>query len=217
MVATASCADKRAHILARRCSSNLKQIAYACRLYSADWDEAFPPDMDTLVREGYLKDVGVFICRERSTSRGLKRSGGPASGGIPAQMQSYCYVSGLKATAPPHYVLAFDEEWNYEGEGINVLYVGGNVEWFADIAGFHADLKKQESDLTAQGRAMKVMRPSWSRYPDPPAGVEAPLRGVAPSTALKVLGVLGAVALVAFIALVIRSFAREDTSGGQGR
>jgi len=80
----------------------------------------------------------------------------------------YVYVSGLRADDPPGYVLAFDDEWNHDGAGVHVLFVSSNGEWTHDIKALHEQLAKQEKELAAKGRKMKLLRPAWSSWPDPP-------------------------------------------------
>jgi hypothetical protein len=148
-----------------RCASNLKRIVYACHLYSTDNSEKLPQDLGSLFPR-YIRDSTVYIC---PAVRGrLRAYEGPEAGRIPDRHISYCYVSGLKATDRPDYVLAFDEEWNHDGRGIYVLRVGGSVEWVADIKRLHEELRRQADELRAKGRGMQLLRPSWSRHPGRP-------------------------------------------------
>jgi prepilin-type processing-associated H-X9-DG protein len=46
-----------------QCSGNLKEIGLALRMYSAENDEHFPPDLWTLVEQEYLPNRGkLFYC-----------------------------------------------------------------------------------------------------------------------------------------------------------
>jgi competence protein ComGC len=148
------------------CASNLKQIGYGVHLYSSDNDERFPENLPVLNREDYLKDHKVYICvsARRKPVRYSRRRGDP----LTEDHMSYCYVSGVQPTDPPEYVVAFDEEWNHEGDGLNVLFTGGNVQWQRDIGEFHEKLRMQLAELKAAGRRVQVLRPSWSRYPELP-------------------------------------------------
>jgi len=148
------------------CTSNIKQILYACALYSGDNAKAFPPDLGALV-PAYVSDVKLFIC---------PRSGAPVKLGIAGPITdknlTYCYVSGLTATDPPHYVLIFDEEWNHKKQDANVAFVGGEVTRWRRMAALHDQLAKQEAELAAKGRTIEIIRPSWSTWPDRPPWVE---------------------------------------------
>jgi len=185
-----------------KCTGNLKQIAYACLLYSGDNAEAFPPDLGALVGE-YVTHGDIFLC----PSSGRHRAGAcPPGGPLDDANLSYCYVSGLKASDADDFILAFDEEWNHDREGLVVAYVGGRVGWANDIETFHAKLDKQQAALEAEGRSMKIVRPSWSRWPEPPP--ELPSRmGWSWQLWLIVAGVALLVLLVAIV--VVRCVVRE--------
>jgi len=178
------------------CTSILKQIVYACDLYAKDNAGAFPPDFAYLFGD-YISDSQLFVCPTvASEGHAPKRGGGRF---VPENV-CYCYVSGLRASDDKEYVLAFDEEWNHRGEGIIVAHVGGQVSWTCDIDAFHARLDEQRAALAAEGRTMKVIRPTWSRWPERPAYLvrpwherPGPLAGIA-ALALVILG--GAVALI---------------------
>jgi len=123
------------------CTSNIKQILYASHLYSGDHGSAFPPDLGALVGE-YITDGGLFICASSGRSSGGEY---PWRGPLDDANLSYCYVSGLKATDDGDLILAFDEEWNHDREGLVVAYVGGRVGWASDIESFHAKLEEQRA------------------------------------------------------------------------
>ncbi len=144
-----------------RCASNLKQIAYALHLYSADHDEAFPESLPVLYEEDYLVDHKVFICPRARDEVVPFTPADPFT----EDNVSYCYASGVHATDPPDHVVAFEEEWNHDQDGVNVLFVFGNVDWRTDLTWLHDQLEKQKRAMTAQGRTMRVLRPGWS---DPP-------------------------------------------------
>ena len=178
------------------CTSNLKQIWYACSLYAKDNAGAYPPDLAYLFGD-YISDSQLFVCPTVAAEGHARKRG---YGRFVPEAVCYCYVSGLKATDDKEYALAFDEEWNHGGEGIIVARVGGQVSWERDIEGFHEELDKQRASLAAEGRSMKVIRPTWSRWPERPAYPvrpwherPGPLAGIA-AFALGILG--GAVVLI---------------------
>jgi len=123
----------------------------------------------------------------------------------------YVYVSGLRADDPPGYVLAFDDEWNHDGAGVNVCFIDGRrVKRMLDIGEVHELLAKQEKELAAKGRKMKMLRPAWSSWPDPPPGGH-PLWGPRPWHKRRggravLVGVI--VALVVALPLIIRTVRR---------
>lgn len=117
-----------------KCASNLKQIGFALHLFSADNDERFPESMDQL-RPNYIRDDRVFAC--------------PSGGG------GYVYVSGLSAASEPGCIVAFDAEGNHKGDGRNVLFVGGNVEWMTEER-FQEALAKTRDLARAAGREIRL-------------------------------------------------------------
>jgi len=178
------------------CMSNLKQIVYACDLYAKDNGGVFPPDLAALHGD-YIRYPALYVCPTVVQEGGVSR---PRSDSFLPDAVCYCYVSGLRASDDKEYVLAFDEEWNHRHEGIIVARVGGQVSWERDIEGSHARLDKQRAALAAEGRTMKVIRPTWSRWPDRPAYPvrpwherPGPILGLV-ALALAIIG--GAVALV---------------------
>jgi len=148
------------------CLSNLKCLTYVLALYAGDNNEAFPPDLGTLMGPSYVSDGQIFLCPESGPPVSECKSSLP--GTFTDSNLSYIYVSGLSASDDPGYVLAFDEEWNHGGKGVNVAYIGGQVIWRNDIAALHEQLAKQEAELAAKGRTMTVIRPSWSTWPARP-------------------------------------------------
>ena len=144
------------------CMSNIHILGIALQMYSDDNKETYSADLQTLY-DRYATDTEIYVC----TSSGKRRAKGVTptnyelhkSAIIPAKNMSYCYVAGLKSTDPLDYVLAFEEETDHKGEGINVLYIGLNVVWMNDIKVVHELLRKQEKELKAQGREMRIIRP----------------------------------------------------------
>ncbi len=155
-----------------RCPSSLKQIVLGCHLYSSDFAGAFPKSLGELYPE-YISDGGVFACpRARNATKLEDDPRFSAKNYTPAMFgdthTDYVYVSGLTANDPASYVLAFDDEWNHDGAGVNVVFIGSNVEWKTDFKWLHEQLADQAKELATQGRTMTIQRPAWSRYPELP-------------------------------------------------
>ncbi len=157
------------------CASNLKQIAYALHLYSADHDEDFPQweatpgafsalnpsarqamgALGMLYSGNYLKDGRVFLClsaRHQPKTRGFT---GPLAVGSDFNKANgtpntdYGYDPVRSAADDPFLVVAADRpnissltpdaNSNSDnhggdgkakgGDGQNVLFIGGNVDW----------------------------------------------------------------------------------------
>ena len=147
-----------------KCRSNLRQLGLACHLYQQDNQGKFPPTLGALFYK-YASDPRLFLCP--STAEHLRHIRLP-KGRIGNRRLAYCYVAGLRTTDPAEYILAFDEEWNHEGDGMNVLCSDGRVRWSRDVEEVHGRLRKLLEQLRRNGREARVLRPSWSRYPDRP-------------------------------------------------
>ena len=126
--------------------SNLKQIGYACHLWSGDYNERFPASLEALFPD-YISDREIFSC--------------PTT---PAAM-SYCFVSGLTAADRPTWVLAYELPDNHDG-GINVLYIGGQVTWVSDASTVEAEVARQIKEAGARGKTVRVLKPGDAEEPD---------------------------------------------------
>jgi hypothetical protein len=202
----------------RRCVSCRNNcISWACHLYADDFGGYFPPDLGTLY-PNFVSDGKVFLCLSAGEATPLEidpcfSDSGRFSQGkyTPAMFgdthTDYVYVSGLKVTDPREYVLAFDDEWNHDGDGVTVLTVGLRYHrhcWTPDIKAVHEQLARQEKELAAQGRKMKLLRPVWSRYPELPPPRLWYFRRAGRAVAV---GVIAAVALA--LPLIIRTVRRR--------
>jgi len=87
---------------------------------------------------------------------------------------AYCYVSGLTQRDPYDWAIAFDEEWSHAREGVNVLHIGGHVGWVTDAEEPIRMLARQTRALGARRRKLTLVRPWWSRNPEPPPFVAPP-------------------------------------------
>ncbi|MHC4252025.1 MAG: hypothetical protein ACYS9X_23140 [Planctomycetota bacterium] len=186
-------AGRRERPLWDKCPGNLKQIAYACALYSADNVSSFPPHLRSLYPE-YISDTDIIA--HCGTHVPVERYLPELPGAIIDRDLCYCYVSGLMATDDPGYILAFDEEWNHKGEGVRTVRIGGRISWESDVEALHKQLTGQEAELKAEGRTMIIVRPSWSIWPARPVWVKPRSRfwWVAGGSATGVLLLAAAVA-----------------------
>ena len=107
-----------------KCGSNLRQIAQAMRQYAVDdlRRSAFPPDFETLLAETDLVSE-VFIC----PSSDDVDAGPPLVFGVNC---SYHYLgTGLTAWVPAATVVAVCDPRHHDGEGANVAFADGTVQW----------------------------------------------------------------------------------------
>lgn len=199
------------------CASNLKQIGYACRLCADDHKGAYPSQVAMLF-PGYVRDGRVYVCPTVWRAGRIEACKTPENRLILRGQICYCYVSGLRADDNPEFILAFDEEWNHKNEpgyrrdGLNVLYVTGDVRWERDFKAIHERLAKQAEELKEQGRSTRIIRPAWSRWPERPEYPVIPLRE---RPLVIALVAAGGIALAALTALLVIRRRRRRAPGNQ--
>lgn len=108
----------RARELAKRAldASNLRGIGQSMIVYAADNRNAFPPDLQTLIVDGSCTPK-QFI--------------DPSSGHQPPACD-YFYVAGLTGKDPANWIIAYCAPNYHSGEGANVLYMNGTVQFVKD-------------------------------------------------------------------------------------
>jgi hypothetical protein len=204
-------------------------INYACHLYASDFEGAFPSTLGDLYPD-HISDGAVFLCRSAGKAIPVEDNPRIYRDGVRDYQHrqytpdmfgdthsDYVYVSGLRPSDPGDYILAFEDEWNHDGEGVHVLLVGGGApkdsDWWPDIKALHEQLAKQEKELAAKGRKMKLLRPAWSTWPEPPAELSGHRLRLRDRIAVAV-GMM--VAIVVALALVVRTVRRGRKTGGAG-
>ena len=127
----------RARGLAKRAlsASYLNGIFKGIVIYGAEHDDRPPPDLATLVKDGYITAKMLYSPSSGRTPR-LDAKGKPL-GEI-----DYVYLGAqLGSDAPGDLILAYERPEINRGEGTNVLYVAGNVAWVT-MAEFNRDLQR---------------------------------------------------------------------------
>ena len=128
-----------------RCASNLKQIGMGIQLYANDHAGQFPPSFWELITSADLNPE-VFIC----PSSPDERASGPTTQALLAEFRkpahcSYIYVgSALTTQSPASAVAAYEKPENHDGDGGNVLYADGSVQWLD-----HPELNRIIKELAA--------------------------------------------------------------------
>jgi len=152
----------RAREQARRavCKSNLKQIGLALQIYGTDYKDAFPfglpdserdiwfvmPDMSRLWPD-YIRAPGVFVCPSTTDNSDYLADGDT----FRQNATSYGYDDTKNAVCPPVAGVAADtpDTWrdvadrltrnspNHRGEGQNVCFCDGHVEWVPGVTVLH--------------------------------------------------------------------------------
>ncbi len=95
------------------CASHLRTIGQAAMVYANDNDGDFPPALQMLIDNG--------SCEARHLLSPLSRHVEPAC--------DYSYVTGLTKRDPANWIIAFADPAYRDGDGANVLYLDGHVEY----------------------------------------------------------------------------------------
>lgn len=139
----------------------------------------------------YIRDPRILLCANVELRTG--ESWWPERGGA-VEDASFCCVSGLTLRDPPSLPIVFDEEWNHGGQGVVVGYTGGHVRWVEDRSDPAREVACAVPSLKARGRSVRVLRPWWSRHPEPPVFIPPP----EPETRVPISKVYVVVAAILF-------------------
>ncbi len=106
----------RARELAKRVVSaqQMKEISVACHLYAQEHGGAFPPDLQTLV------DMDLINVHERTLEAPIDED---------PTRPSYVYFAGHGTWSEPHLVLLHERRDLNKGQGVNVAFTDGRVEF----------------------------------------------------------------------------------------
>lgn len=102
------------------CANNLKQIGMAMKMYADEHDETFPGRFAVIGR--YVSEYPrLFICPTSGNAAGTFET--------VDEWTDYVYISGLSETNSPSEILMYCPIENHGGEGGNILFLDGHVEW----------------------------------------------------------------------------------------
>lgn len=122
-----------------KCSANLRQIGLAISQYAEENGGHFPPSLAVLLKHADIS-LECLVCPSSNDERLSLTTTDEALADLAAAEQnapghkhglSYVYVGGgwNAKTVPATAVLAYEPLENHNGQGANVLYGDGHVDW----------------------------------------------------------------------------------------
>ncbi len=117
----------RAREMANRvkCASNMRQIGQAMLLYANQNKGAYPPDLTTLAKADGTLSTNMFVCPSGNDTPAPDWAHLASGGHL-----SYIYVgNGMNTAAVPNAVLLYENPAEHGGDGMNVLFGDGHVEY----------------------------------------------------------------------------------------
>lgn len=136
----------RARELSKRtlCASNMHGIAQALYISAQDTDK-FPTDIRDLIKENN-STFKQFICPSTAVDVHDVEEAIDAC---------YIYIPGQSTTSDPTNVLLYERFENHRGEGANVLFLDGHVEFIKDLDKVEELVQKTKDRIAAVSRKGK--------------------------------------------------------------
>ncbi|MFI5379283.1 MAG: hypothetical protein ACHRHE_08300 [Tepidisphaerales bacterium] len=125
-----------------KCAANLRQIGQGVQLYQND-NKKYPATLGDLLDEDMPAEA--FICPDsgKAIPADIARDKKKLAAWANAN-SDYVYLGAtMKAADPAERILAYEKLENHDGEGVNILYNDGHVEWL-----MHDDAKKAVEEQT---------------------------------------------------------------------
>jgi prepilin-type processing-associated H-X9-DG protein len=149
-----------------RCGSNLRQIGQGLMIYALDHGGAYPDDLRSLLLDKDVDlNVEVLVCPASNDEKASGRTVEEIAENLEKPGHcSYIYLGrGVPETAEAETrVVAVEPLRNHDGEGMNVLYGDGHVEWLVKEEA-EALMKKLGLEKVERGGATTRPAASTSR------------------------------------------------------
>ena len=143
----------RARELSKRtvCAANLRGIGQVLYISAQDRDNKFPDDIGDVIKEDNTT-FKQFICPSTAVS-------------VPDVERAidacYIYIPGQSTNSPPNNVLLYERFENHGGEGVNVLFQDGHVEFIKDKARVEGLVQKTKENIA--GEQAKEKKPGKAK------------------------------------------------------
>lgn len=147
----------------KSCASNLKQLGLGLNIYATDNSENFPTGSSgqgarssiSLIYPTYLGTKKVFSCPSNATSTATlsaQSTYDDGSSGDTSWNSSYGYDDSKSAADLGQIAIMSDtptgsSSTNHQGEGINILFVDGHIEWGTSTFVNNGDEELYDSDI----------------------------------------------------------------------
>ncbi len=134
----------RARELSKRtvCAMNMRGIGQALYISAMDRHEKFPTDINDVIKEGNTLHR-MFVCPSTAITE---------EDVVEAIDACYIYIPGSTTSSPPNNVLLYERFENHAGEGVNVLFQDGHVEFIKDLKSVEEMIQKTRDNIAAAGR-----------------------------------------------------------------
>ncbi|MGD0389255.1 MAG: DUF3352 domain-containing protein [Tepidisphaeraceae bacterium] len=111
-----------------KCASNMRQIGQWIVIYADTHQGNYPPDLGTLVKTGPLTAM-VFVCPSANTRPPGQMTVDQSADWINTN-SDYIYIgANLKTGADPSIVVCYEKDDDHGGDGMNLLFADGHVEF----------------------------------------------------------------------------------------
>jgi prepilin-type processing-associated H-X9-DG protein len=114
-----------------KCASNLRQIGQGCVMYANDHKGAYPPDLGAIIKN-YEIPLDSFVCPTRGTPvpPEIFSATDDKKAAWVNENTDYVYLGkGMNNTATPDTVVCYEKRDNHGGDGMNILFGDGHIEF----------------------------------------------------------------------------------------
>jgi len=133
-----------------KCASNERQIGQAILLYANENKGKYPPDLGTLVKTEDIT-AAVFVCPSGEQGVPSAMAADEAATWV-NQNADYVYLgAGQKSDLPADRVVLYEKPGAHGGDGMNLLFGDGHVEFYRTAAAMQVISAQQAKDNPGGG------------------------------------------------------------------